>query len=102
MNLKVRPMTWTNRPAMTRVSPSSPAIWRLFAKVNAGEPYTKQVKPFNFVLSAHLTPDGHPNGANPEHFHLIAPIGCRHNISVVDFDANIMFVSFQGPSGTCP
>jgi hypothetical protein len=73
MGLKVSPTQWFNRPAVTRVSISSPAVWRLFTSVNAGKPYMKQVKPFNFVLSAHLAPDGHPSGVTPERFHLIAP-----------------------------
>ena len=30
-----------------------------------------------------------------------APVGCRHHIMVVDYDANVMFDGFQGPEGTC-
>jgi hypothetical protein len=30
-------------------------------------------KPFNFLLSAHVAPFGHPAGYTPERFHLIAP-----------------------------
>jgi hypothetical protein len=30
------------------------------------------------------------------------PLGCRHEIAVIDFDANLMFTAFQGPEGTCP
>jgi hypothetical protein len=30
------------------------------------------VKPFNFLLTAHVKQFGHPLGVNPEHFHLIA------------------------------
>ena len=31
------------------------------------------MKPFNFVLSAQVAPFGHPEGADPSRFHLIAP-----------------------------
>jgi hypothetical protein len=38
-----------------------------------GKPYNKQIKPFNFILSCHVRKLGHPIGADPERFHLIAP-----------------------------
>jgi len=41
--------------------------------LNAGKPYAEQIKPFNFILSGHALPLGHPRGVNPERFHLIAP-----------------------------
>ena len=41
--------------------------------LNSGKTYDKQVKPFNFILSCHVRKLGHPIGANPERFHLIAP-----------------------------
>jgi hypothetical protein len=37
------------------------------------KPYRHRVKPFNFALSANVAPFGHPPGANPERFHLLAP-----------------------------
>ena len=46
---------------------------RPLAKLNAGKPYAQQIKPFNFILSCHVAPFGHPIGADPERFHLIAP-----------------------------
>jgi hypothetical protein len=30
-------------------------------------------KPFNFLISPHVLPLGHPVGVDPEHFHLVAP-----------------------------
>jgi hypothetical protein len=41
--------------------------------LNAGKLYDKQIKPFNFILSCHVRKLGHPIGADPERFHLIAP-----------------------------
>ncbi len=38
-----------------------------------GKPYRGTVKPFNFLLVAQVRPFGHPAGADPERFHLIAP-----------------------------
>ena len=43
------------------------------AALNAGKPYAKQIKPFNFILSCHVAKLGHPIGVDPERFHLIAP-----------------------------
>lgn len=60
-------------PAVGRTSVSSPWVMKSLAVLNRGEPYAKQVKPFNFLLSAHIAPLGHPIGVNPERFHLIAP-----------------------------
>jgi hypothetical protein len=37
-----------------------------------GGTYSEQVKPFNFLLTFHVKPFGHPKGVDPEHFHLIA------------------------------
>jgi hypothetical protein len=60
-------------PAVGRVTISSPAVLRSFAEFNAAKAYADQIKPFNFVLTCQTTPLGHPTGADPEHFHLIAP-----------------------------
>lgn len=46
---------------------------RPLASLNEGKPYSDQIKPFNFLLSCHVRPLGHPLGADPSHFHLIAP-----------------------------
>ncbi|NYF51210.1 DNA polymerase [Tunturiibacter gelidoferens] len=59
-------------PAVGRLTISSPAVIRPLAKLNEGIPYSEQVKPFNFLLSFHVKPFGHPKGADPEQFHLIA------------------------------
>lgn len=52
---------------------SSPAVARALAGLNAGKPYSAQIKPFNFLLSCHVAPFGHPPGTDPAPFHLIAP-----------------------------
>ena len=31
------------------------------------------MKPFNFLLTAHVIPEGYPNGVDPEKFHLVKP-----------------------------
>lgn len=65
---------WLDRPAVGRVSASSPAMLKPFARFNQDKPYTQQVKPFNFLLSTFvLPPFGYPDGTDPTHFHLIAP-----------------------------
>ena len=69
----VRRPPWYDRPALTRISVSSPTTLRPFDGLNRGKIYANRVKPFNFLLSAHLAPDGHPTGVDPHHFHLVAP-----------------------------
>src|SRR6266478_227052 len=46
---------------------------RPLSKLNEGKLYRDQIKPFNFLLTCHVRQLGHPIGAEPEHFHLIAP-----------------------------
>jgi hypothetical protein len=41
--------------------------------LNAEKEFAEQVKPFNFLLSAHVRPFGYPDGVDPKAFHLIAP-----------------------------
>jgi hypothetical protein len=63
---------WLNRPALSRISVSSPEYLKPFAALNTGKLYADQVKPANFLLSAQVAPLGFPVGVDPEHFHLIA------------------------------
>ena len=65
--------SWAPRPAISRVTISSPALLAPFAATNAGKPYAARVKPFNFLLSAHVDRLGHPVGTDPAHFHLVLP-----------------------------
>ncbi len=51
---------------------SSPAVMKPL-KPQRWEGYDKQIKPFNLILSCHVRKLGHPIGADPERFHLIAP-----------------------------
>jgi hypothetical protein len=60
-------------PAVGRVTVSSPAVMRPLANLNEGKRYADRIKPFNFLLTCHVKPFGHPIGTNPERFHLIAP-----------------------------
>jgi hypothetical protein len=64
---------WLDRPALGRITASSPAMLRPFATWNAGKPYAQQVKPYNFLLTAYVMPFGHPTGVDPKRFHLVAP-----------------------------
>jgi len=63
---------WVDRPAMSRLSASSPHVLKALSKDQAGG-YAGSVKPFNFLISPHVSPLGHPPGVDPRHFHLIAP-----------------------------
>lgn len=73
LGLTVKPLRFEKRVAVTRTTVSGPAVMRPLAKLNDGKPYTKKVKPFNFILGCHVRKLGQPVGVDPEHFHLIAP-----------------------------
>jgi hypothetical protein len=60
-------------PAVGRITISSPALMKPWAKVNKGKPYPGRIKPFNFLLSAHVKDYGHPLGVDAERFHLVSP-----------------------------
>ena len=61
------------QPAVGRTSITSPAVMRPLAKLNEGKKYVDKIKPFNFLVTCHVKPFGHPPGVDTEHFHLIAP-----------------------------
>jgi hypothetical protein len=73
LGLPTSPLGFENRVAVGRVSVSSPAALGPLQGLNACKSYAEQIKPFNFILSCHVRPLGHPVGADPGHFHLIAP-----------------------------
>lgn len=64
---------WQRRAAVSRLTVSSPSVLKGFASYNDGRPYARQVKPFNFMVAAHVAPMGCPPGADPAQFQLIAP-----------------------------
>ena len=59
-------------PAVGRVTVSSPVVLRPFRFMNEGQAYPRRIKPFNFLLTSYVAPFGHPSGADPTRFHLIA------------------------------
>ena len=73
LDIPTQPLPFEQRAAVGRTTVSSPEIMKPLKQLNEGKPYAAQIKPFNFILSAHVAPLGHPVGANPERFHLIAP-----------------------------
>src|SRR5262249_48632542 len=74
LNLPRSPLPFESRPAVGRISVSSPAVSRAFAKYNEKKSYAEQIKPFNFLLACHVNAFGFPLGTeDAECFHLIAP-----------------------------
>jgi hypothetical protein len=73
LGLSTVPLGFENLPAVGRISVSSPAIAESLENLNRGKQYPDTIKPFNFLLSCHVKPFGHPLGCDPEHFHLISP-----------------------------
>lgn len=65
--------SFEQQPAIGRTSITSPAVMRPLAKLNEGKKYVDKIKPFNFLMTCHVKPFGHPPEADPERFHLIAP-----------------------------
>ena len=65
--------SFEQQPAVGRTSITGPAVMRPLAKLNEGNKYVDKIKPFNFLITCHVKPFGHPPGADPERFHLIAP-----------------------------
>ncbi|MFL5481258.1 MAG: hypothetical protein ACJ8AK_03645 [Gemmatimonadaceae bacterium] len=68
----VRP-SFLHVPALTRITVSSPHILRPFAQQEKELPFNERTSPTVFLLSASIAPNGHPVGADPERFHLLAP-----------------------------
>jgi hypothetical protein len=73
LDLPTEALSFEDSPAVGRVTVSSPAVMRPLAKLNEGKRYADKIKPFNFLLTCHVKPFGHPTGTDPAHFHLIAP-----------------------------
>jgi hypothetical protein len=71
--LKTTALSFAHLPAIGRTTVSSPFLMKSFEALNAGKSYAEQIKPFNFLLTAHVIPFGHPPGVDPEKFHLITP-----------------------------
>ena len=77
LGLSTRLLGFENKPAVSRMSASSPAVMKPFHVFNKGEKYEDQIKPFNFLLTCHVKEFGHPIGTDREHFHLVAPYNHR-------------------------
>jgi hypothetical protein len=73
LGLATKELPFAASPAISRITVSSPSLMKCFESFNEGKPYADKIKPFNFLLSSHVHPLGHPEGANAEKFHLIAP-----------------------------
>jgi hypothetical protein len=73
LGIKARRLPFEKTPAIGRVTITSPAVLKPFAQFNRRKKYRQRVKPFNFLLTSHISPLGHPIGVDPEKFHLIAP-----------------------------
>ncbi|MGA8474035.1 MAG: hypothetical protein WB681_03115 [Candidatus Cybelea sp.] len=73
LNLPTTPLPFAKRVALGRTTVSSPEVMKPLKALNARKPYAQQIKPFNFILSCHVKPLGHPIEAKPDRFHLIAP-----------------------------
>jgi hypothetical protein len=64
---------WLDLPALTRITLTTNEVARAFAAYNTGRPWLEQIKPFNFLLHAHIDPLGYPVGVDASQFRLVAP-----------------------------
>jgi len=65
---------WLSRPAIGRVTIGKPRTLEPFEALNAGKPYAERIKPFNFLLTAHLPQFvAPPVSEDPHRFQLVAP-----------------------------
>jgi hypothetical protein len=99
------PPAWLDRPALSRLGITDPTLLRPFAKLNRGRPYRDQIKPFNFLLAAHVLPLGHPPDVDPVRFQLIAPFNSdpgqwRKLAWVNRYDGKRYGISTSGSVGT--
>ncbi len=73
VRLPTEPLSFECIPAVGRILLTSPKRMRSLAKLNGGKKDNERLKPFGFLLSAHVRPFGYPLGVDPEKFHLVAP-----------------------------
>jgi hypothetical protein len=64
---------WYALPALSRLAISKAALLAPFATANRKKSYDDQIKPYNFLICAHVAAHGHPQGVDPHRFHLVAP-----------------------------
>jgi hypothetical protein len=67
-----KPPAWLNRPAISRITASTPEIVTRLNQARKRLPYAMQIKPMNFGLAAHVVSSALPQNVDPEHFQLIA------------------------------
>jgi len=70
---EVPPPDWAARPALSRITVSSPLLLRPFAAFNRNKAWQDQIKPFNFLLVATIDPFGYPPDVDATRFRLTAP-----------------------------
>jgi hypothetical protein len=75
LGLAVSEPEWFARPAMMQTTISSPQKLAAFDAYNEGKSYADSIKPFNFVISPLVNPDGRvlSVGADTSRCHFIAP-----------------------------
>jgi hypothetical protein len=73
LGMPTEPLSFGHLPAIGRVTITSPKVMRSLSKLNAGKERPDKLNPFDYLLSCHVKPFGHPRGVDPERFHLVAP-----------------------------
>jgi hypothetical protein len=79
LGFSTKRLGFEDRPAISRISVSSPVVIKSLENLNRNKKYCDQIKPFNFLISCHVKAFGHPLGVDTEHFHLISPYDANPN-----------------------
>ena len=92
---------WLDRPALSKLAITSPALLKPFADYNRGRPSREHVRPSSFLLTAQVAPFSHPQGAEANRLRLIAPYEPDprrwHNLPWRNlYDSVVYPVAFEG------
>lgn len=79
-------------PAISRISVSAPQYFRGFLRRSAEMEYGSRIKPFGFLIGAHVARFGHPEGVDPKHFHLLA----AYTANPADWDRQFWTDAYSG------
>ena len=73
LGLPLEEPDWLDRPALTKLAVTSPAVLEPFEAYNEGRQRSEQIRPYNFLLHAQVAPFGHPAEVEAGRFRLVAP-----------------------------
>ena len=73
LGAKIKRPVWMSRPAISRITAITPDLVLRLLDRNKNRSYADQVKPMNFLITAHLASLQAPAGTSGANFQLVAP-----------------------------